>query len=148
MRNGFTLVELILVVAMMAVVGAMTAPFLQTFQTRSDLVTTADSITHQLRRAQQNAAAGQNGNGWGVFFNPGNKTMTLYYGTSYASRDQSFDQIDSLPTAFTFSTDFSDDIYFNVFSGQASASGTVTITDQNNQTKKIVITGASIIKRQ
>jgi len=137
--RGFTLVELLIVLAIIAVVGALAIPFIQTFQVSSDLYTYADTITKTLRRAQRQAVTGQNEASWGVYFDNGNKTFILFKGDDYASRDQNYDQQNDYPPVFSISDDFGSEVYFSVYSGSPSAVGTVTMTSGNNESKTISI---------
>lgn len=145
---GFTLIELILVIAMLAIIGGMSVPFFQSFQVTSDLATYSDTVARTLRRAQAQARAGQNTNSWGVFFDTASNDITLFYGDDYATRDITFDQTESFASSFTLSTDFSDEIYFTIFSGDPSTTGSVTLTSQNNDTKTISINSLGVISIQ
>lgn len=145
---GFTLIELIMVVALLAIIGGMSVPFFQSFQVTSDLVTYSDTITRTLRRARAQAIAGQNTGSWGVYFDTEGNDVTLFYGDDYATRDTSYDQTESFSSGFTLSTDFSDEIYFNIFSGDPYPIGLVTITSQNDDTKTILINSLGVIRIQ
>lgn len=146
--RGFTLIELILVVALMALIGGMSAPFFQSFQVSSDLYTYTDTITRTLRRAQVQSIAGQNANSWGVYFDTAANTITLFYGNSYAIRDQSYDEVTKVPNSFDFTTTFSDEIFFTIYSGSPSSVGSVTLTDQNGGSETVTINTLGLIDVQ
>lgn len=147
-KKGFTLIELILVIAMLAIIGGMSVPFFQSFQVTSDLATYSDTVARTLRRAQAQARAGQNTDSWGVFFDTASNDITLFYGDDYDARDVTFDQTESFASSFTLSTDFFDEIYFTIFSGDPSTTGSVTLTSQNNDIKTISINSLGIISIQ
>lgn len=146
--KGFTLIELIIVMAILAVVGALSVPFIQSFQVSSNLSTHTTTITQTLRRAQQQAIAGQNSSSWGVYFDDGVKMFILFLGNDFATRDQSYDLATDYPEVFTVTTNFADEIYFSIFSGQPSTVGTVNVSSLNNETKTISIDSFGLIQIQ
>ena len=131
--RGFTLVELLIVIAILVIASGLALPFIQSFQATADLATHADTLTSTLRRARWQAVTGQNAASWGVYFDSGNNRFVLFQGTSYAGRDQSFDQEFTYPVVFTLTTDFGNEIGFSRYAGDASASGTVLFSDGVNQ---------------
>ncbi len=64
--SGVTLIELLLVVAIIAIVGAMTTPFLSRFVLRSNHNTSIERVISGMRKAQAYAMDGKNGATWGV----------------------------------------------------------------------------------
>ncbi|MDX9892841.1 MAG: prepilin-type N-terminal cleavage/methylation domain-containing protein [Patescibacteria group bacterium] len=146
MAKGFTLVELLIVFAILGIVAVFSIPFIQSFQVSSDLYTQADTLTKTLRRARQQAIIGQNQAAWGVYFDNGNKEFILYQGTDFISRDSSFDTVFEYPPTFELSTDFGQEVNFRVFSGDASVSGTVILTSTNNQSSRININDSGLIE--
>ena len=57
---GFTFIEVILVVAIMAILGATSAPFLTNFIFRNNLETTVDKTISVIRKAHEYAMDGKN----------------------------------------------------------------------------------------
>lgn len=143
--EGFTLIELILVVALMAIIGGMSAPFFPSFQVSSDLYTYTDTVARTLRRAQSQSITGKNENSWGVYFNTVDSTVTLFYGNNYATRDQSYDEVENIPASFDFVTDFSDEIFFDLYSGSPSAAGSVVLTSSNSESETVLINSLGVI---
>jgi len=144
--KGFSLIELILVLALVAIVSALTIPFVQSFQVSADLTTYSANIALTLQRAQQQAMAGQDDSSWGVYFDNSSRQFILFRGDSFAGRDQTYDQVTSYPEIFSLGTDFGSEISFAIFSGEPSASSTVTITSRNDGTKKIFINSLGLIQ--
>ncbi|MFA5022374.1 MAG: type II secretion system protein [Patescibacteria group bacterium] len=144
--KGFTLIELIIVMGMLVIVATLSVPFFQSFQVSSDLYTHANTITKTLQRAQQQAITGQNNDAWGVYFDIAAKKIILFKGNNYASRQTDFDEIISYPQTFSVTTDFGNEIYFSLYSGQTAKTGTVNITSQNNQTRTIKIESNGLIQ--
>lgn len=144
--KGFTLIELILVIAITAIVAALSVPFVQSFQTSTDLYTHANTITKTLRRVQQQSIVGQNDSSWGVYFDNGIKSLIVFKGDNYISRDPDFDQPIEYPAVFNLTTDFGNEFYFSIYSGQPSASGLITLDGLNNESKTISITSFGLIQ--
>lgn len=147
-HSGFSLLEMLIVIGIMIAVAGLTVPYLQSFQVDSDTRTYADSVTHALRRAQQFARtgqAGQAGLGWGFHINPSAHEYTVFHGTSYASRDSAYDQVTAYSETITLTTDFGDDVIFTIFSGTASANGTVSVIGADGDTHDILITAYGTI---
>ena len=68
---GFTFIEVILVVAIMEILGATSAPFLTNFIFRNNLETTVDKTISVIRKAQEYAMDGKNDTVWGVCYTDG-----------------------------------------------------------------------------
>ncbi len=130
----------------MVIVSALSIPFIQSFQTSSDLYTYSNTVTQTLRRAQQQAIAGQSNSGWGVYFDNGGKKLILFKGENYASRDQTYDQITDYLEIFSISAGFGDEVYFAIYSGKPSVSGDVTIISPNEGAKVISINSIGLIQ--
>lgn len=144
--RGFTLIELIIVLGILVVVSALAIPFTQTFRVSSDLNTHTNTILQTLQRAQQLAITGQNSSAWGVYFDDNNKKFVMFKGIDYATRDTEYDQESDYADIFIVNTDFGGEIYFALFSGTPSVSGTTTITSVNNDIQYITIKNFGLIE--
>ncbi len=100
-QGGFTIIELLLVMAVFAIAAATTLPFLGSFQEQETIDAVTANISRNLRTAQQMAMAGEHDSSWGVRF--GHGTYTIYAGKSYDSRQPALDRRHAFPLAFTFS---------------------------------------------
>ena len=145
-KPGFTLIELIIVIGIIGLVAAFSVPFIQTFQTSSDLDTNTNTILKTLQRAQQQAINGQNSSAWGVYFDNGNKKIILFKGSSYSGRDTEYDQEEEYAEIFNVSADFGDEVYFNLFSGTPSVSGTTTIAGVGQDIRYIIIKDFGLVE--
>lgn len=65
-KTGFTLIELILVIALMLTVGTMVAPFAGGFLIRVYHETTVNSLVSALHRAQSLSLDGKSNTTWGI----------------------------------------------------------------------------------
>src|SRR3989338_6845560 len=137
--RGFTLVELILVFGIVAMVSALSIPFLLSSQVSSDLNSLTITLVSTLRRAQQQAQSGQNQASWGVYFDSGNNRYVLFQGADFAGRNPDFDLTVDYPATFSLTSDFGSEIVFGLYSGQPSAAGVLEFNSANEGSKNISI---------
>ncbi len=87
-RNGFTLIEILVTVAIIVIIGAVVAVNISQRRVDTDLTSTTQEIATTLRQAQSDSMAVENGTTWGVHFS--NSTATapfyaLFSGSNYSS---------------------------------------------------------------
>lgn len=78
-KNGFSLIELILVVAIISIIAASTAPFISRFLTENNLEVATDKVISTVRKSQAYAMANKDNQTWG-FCMRGN-SIRLYSGS-------------------------------------------------------------------
>ncbi|MBI3589732.1 MAG: prepilin-type N-terminal cleavage/methylation domain-containing protein, partial [Candidatus Liptonbacteria bacterium] len=96
-NSGVTLLEVLLVVAILAILLIFSIPVYESVQTRNDLSIAVMNSAHALRRAKLLAEASDGDASWGVKF--GTSTLVLFRGLSFATRNPSFDEIFDLPSS-------------------------------------------------
>ena len=133
--KGFTLLELILVVATITVLAGIAIPVYSTLQIKNDLDIATNISLQTLRRAQILSQAVDGDSTWGVQFQTSD--ITLFKGVSYGARDTNFDETFSLngnvtPTGAT-------EIIFSKLLGNPNTTGTLTLTNTNNEIQNITI---------
>ncbi len=141
MNKGFTMIEVMLSLAIIAIIMGISTPIYQSFQVRNDLNITANTITQSLRRAQILSQAVDGDSTWGVDIRSG--SITIYKGLSYAGRDNTFDEIFVVPTSITPSG--INGIVFDKFTGFPQTTGTITLTSNNNETRLIIINSKGMV---
>jgi len=122
--KGFTLLEVLLSVAIVSVIFAAGAPIYFGTQKNQDLNNTALQMRDALYRAELLSEARENSGSWGVYIEAGQ--IVLFSGSSYASRDVGFDEVYPLPNTITISGD--QEYIFSETLGELSSSGTTTLT--------------------
>jgi len=128
-RRGVMLVELLIVVAIIALIGASSIPYLGRFLAAGYLTTTTAKVVRTLRKAQIYSINGKRGSAWGVHCEPAR--LVLFKGDNYATRDPSFDE----ELVFPQSVEVAGlaDIYFQKQWGTPSETITVTVSALNDQ---------------
>lgn len=134
---GFTLIELILVIGLIAVIGATASPFLSNFILRNNYETTTDKLLSTLRKAQQYSVQGKNNVMWGTCLS--GSVIRLYRGScSSPTFAEDFD----VPSTITI-TGFTD-ITFSRLRGEPSSILAITITSAIG-TRSVSVNAAGMI---
>lgn len=139
--SGFTLIEMLLVIAVITIIAGISIPIYQSFQVRNDLDIGTVSIAHSLRRAQVLSQAVDGDTTWGISITSG--SLTLFKGTSYAARDSTYDELFTIPTSITPSG--VSEIVFAKFTGLPLTAGTITLTSNANETRTITINAKGMV---
>ncbi len=134
-RRGFTLLEMLLSVAMIALITGMGAPIYQILQNRNNLEVAATSLAQGLRRASVLSRAMEGDSGWGVYV--ATSTITIFKGATYATRDVSADE--SFATSGGVSVTGTNEYRFTKFTGLPNTVGTTTFSSPNNETRVVAL---------
>lgn len=128
-HSGFTLVELVVVVAITVALASLTIPLYVNFQATQQAASAAEEIVQLLREAQARAMAGDGAMPWGVYFEDdlvgADDRFILFRGASFAARNPSFD----------FATDLADTLSFGSISFTGGSA--VVFTRSNGTTANV-----------
>ncbi len=122
--RGFTLIELILSMALIATLAGITAGVYYATQVKNGLDIAATTLAQGLRRAQSLAQVGSSDSSWGVYVQAG--SITLFKGATYATRDTTQDEVAAFASNITASG--SKEVDFTKFSGDPTSAATFTFT--------------------
>jgi len=102
---GFTLTELIVVIALALLLVALALPALRVAQKNSELESAVESLVSVLRLAQNRTLASEGASQYGVFFDTAASPdqYVLFKGASFAARDVSADEARVLPQSVEIS---------------------------------------------
>ncbi len=135
-RPGFTVVELIIVIAIFTVVVAGTAPLLVQFQHKQKVGNVAEDVVQALRKAEHRSLVGERDSGWGVSFQTGQ--YVVFAGSSYAARITDFDERRTVATPeYAFSG--SGELVFQRGTGKPLVPGTVSVTHFNGLIRRVSV---------
>ena len=135
MKRGFTLIESLLSVALLALIAFIAAPVYQSFQVRNNLTVTQSHIVDTLRRAQQLSLASEGDIESGIRIET--NSIILFRGINYATRDILFDEVSEIPSSIIPSG--INEITFTKLKGLPSLTGVITLNSSMNETKTITI---------
>ena len=142
MNKGFTIIELLLVVAIIFIVTSFSAVFYSRFLTQNAVLNTTDQIVGQLQKAQIYAMSGKQNSNWGVSY--ASPLLILYAGNSYATRNPIFDEKFTVNGNISIAGLLS--LTFTRVTGTPSATPVITISGNNN-TKMVTLNSQGMINK-
>ena len=154
-KEGFTLLELLVVLGILIILMAIALPNLRAFQQNYDLENSMGGIVSSLRLAQGQTVASEGESQYGVYFNTSAdpQEYIIFKGESYALRDVSSDVIHKLLKPVVISTiDLwgNNEVVFERLTGNASSSssyGKISIKlISDAKTKDIYIGNSGLVK--
>lgn len=125
MPKGFSYVQILLIVAIIAVLAASSAPYYLQFQVRQQLQSTSSILLADIRYAQSKAMQQAEHDQWGVHISDSDKEYVLYYGSTYSAAESNNVVID-YPASVSLSPD--QDILFEPVTGVPTSGTSTTIT--------------------
>lgn len=139
--KGFTLIEMLLSVALLGLLAGFFSPIYFSIQARNDLDVAANIIAQSLRRAQTLSRAMEGDSSWGVYVQSGK--ISIFSGVSFSGRDASFDEDFDISNGVTFSG--VQEVVFDRNSGEPAMTGTMTLTGANNESRDLILNAKGII---
>lgn len=140
-QRGFTLIEMVMTIAMVAVLAAISLPVYRQFQVQNDVDVAAITTTQSLRRAQLLAQAGEGDSEWGVRVDAA--SITVFKGATYAGRDALQDEVFSYPS--TISRSGVQEVVFSRIVGEPSTTGTITFTSVEGDARSVTINAKGMV---
>ena len=134
-NKGFSLVELVIVIAIFAILAGVGDSVYYNFKTKNSLEVSTNSFVQALRHAQINSEQVEGDSVWGTAIF--SDKVVVFKGASYISRDTFSDQIADFPSGI--SVGGLSEIVFEKTTGWSSNVGTTTITNSNGEVKNIFI---------
>ena len=131
-KGGFTLIEIILVVAILIIITMLILFSFRSLLTQTNLDNTSEEIMSILKLARSKTLASEGSAQYGVYFNDTTtpNQYTLFKGSDYVSRDNSFDNIYKLPSKIEIceiNLGMGKEVVFNRIDGTTDQKGSVKI---------------------
>lgn len=138
---GYTMVEILLVLAAITILAGMSLPIYQSFQVKNYLDVGVNDAALALRRAQLLSQGVEGDSNWGVKVETGQ--IVMFKGISFSSRDPSYDETFELPQSITPSGDT--EFVFNKVSGEPQSTGSLNLTSANGDEKILTINAKGMV---
>lgn len=142
-ERGFTLLEALLSVALISILAGVSLPVYNSFQNRSDLNITAQTVASMLRRAQVYARGANGDSQWGVKVQ--STTATLFKGSAWTGHDTSYDETATIPGSTTVSGALTEVIFSKLAGLPSTTTGNVTLTTTNGDTRTVTINAKGMV---
>lgn len=144
-KTGFTLLEVLIVIAILGTIVAVTAGMYLNFAKDTELEAAAKEIIYDLQTVRSRSMTGDSGLKWGInFVNNTNDYYEIFSTpTNYNDASVSIDTTKYLQNAVTFTDPLpatSSVVLFNKISGSIDAEKTITINSAVAGTRIITIT--------
>tara|TARA_B100000745_G_scaffold155105_2_gene101625 strand:+ start:16815 stop:17669 length:855 start_codon:yes stop_codon:yes gene_type:complete len=142
MKKGFTLFEILLVVAIIGIMAALVPVAYVRLFTDTSVDTAIKTYKTTVRRAQTLALSGEGGDGWGVYITTG--SATIFKGGSYAGRDTSFDEV--YETSGSVVVSGIQEVTFEKITGSASGTGATIFSPSIGDPQSVTINSKGVFR--
>ncbi len=145
--RGFTFIEIILVVGIMAILAGFAVPLYSALRIRNDLTVATNTTVELLHRAETLARAMREDSAWGV--NVASGQVTLFRGSDFDTRMTAFDEVFTFPGGITSAGNVP--LYFEKFSatprsGVAVPPFSITLTAPSGNANVITIENTGLVR--
>ena len=144
-KHGFTLLEIIIVIAIMVVISAISVSTYTSLRARQAVLKDTDSIVSIMERAKSMSSNRKNDSSYGVKFS--SSTAILFSGSSFASGNKvsEYDLDVSVKVSSVSLSSNNTEISFDKITGTPNATGTIVVS-ANSYSKIVTIFGTGIIE--
>ena len=140
-QAGFTITEMVLVMAIIAIILAVSAPFYLSLSNSSQLDAATGILAQDLYQAQTNSRSGAADSQWGVAVN--GQDITLFSGSSYATRDPDHDSTYTVPNIISISG--SSQVVYSKLYGLPVSTGSFSLND-GAKSSSVVVNNKGIVE--
>jgi prepilin-type N-terminal cleavage/methylation domain-containing protein len=128
-NKGFSLLELMLVIAVIAIIFSVATPLAIDFYQRQLVNEVQDNIINTLKQARHNAVLQKNDSNFGVNISTSTEKFILFQGDSYDTRIDTYDEeYDLMPDIAILGPT---EVVFSKLTGLPSATGTISLVVGN-----------------
>lgn len=126
--KAFTLLEVLIVAALLAIFTSLTLPLGLDFYRSQQLETQTQEVIQTLRRSQWKAMFQELDSSYGVYFTQQN--YVLFKGNSYLTRNAQYDEIFNLSTIINVSGIH--EVVFSKLEGKPNVAGNIILSSNGN----------------
>lgn len=134
------MIEIILVIALFAILGAAATPVYTNFLARQYLENKTNEVISTLYTARTNSLAGKQDSPWGIHIDT---QITLFQGEDYISRDPVFDQNYSIPASVSLAG--LNELVFDQPNGNPNIAGTIIISNNLSESNTVTVNAIGTI---
>lgn len=124
-KSGFTIIEILISVAIMAIIFSLGLIFGVDFFRNYIISSERDMLVSILSKARSQAANNISQSAHGVYIT--SSDYIIFQGNSYSGRDQNYDQ--KIPASSAISKSGPSEIVFSQLSAESNASGTIILSN-------------------
>jgi len=124
-RAGYSYLQILLVVALLAILAAVASPYYVRWQQQQRVQSTALLLVSDLQSTQTRAMQRYYDAAWGIRINDSAKAYTVFRGSTYAAAD-TYNYTVTYPSSVSISPD--QDIVFTPSSGELDGASSVALT--------------------
>ena len=140
-QRGFTIIEMLLVVAVMMIITVVAAPLYSNLNNGNQLDAASNILVQDLYQAQTFSRNRSRDTNWGVAVN--GQVITLFSGTSYATRDPASDVNYTVPSAIQLSG--TTQIIYSKLYGLPTSTGSFGLT-ANGKTVNVTVNSKGTVE--
>lgn len=140
-KMGLTIIEIVLVIAIISILGAVTIGYFKGQISEVSLESTSKTILSDLNSAKQRAMAGDRGVAWGVRIKVNNpSTWMIFASSSQGDFEEYVGDVNVLPPGLEWKDPITGtkEIYFNPISGESNG-GQIILSYGNNSIQISVV---------
>ena len=140
-KFGFTMIEILLSVALLSALASMSIPIFRAFRIRNDLAIVINTTAQSFHRAQILSQSMSHDDVWGVYVH--DRNIVIFRGDDYASRDVDFDEVFNIPSSIT--TSGLSEVVFDKLTGTPQNVGSIIFSTNINENKTITINSKGMV---
>ncbi|MDO8686633.1 MAG: prepilin-type N-terminal cleavage/methylation domain-containing protein [Candidatus Berkelbacteria bacterium] len=146
MKKGFTLIEALITIAIIAILAGLSSLSIVNFGKSSDIEGGRTTVVQALRQAQSNSMANLDQKTWGVHFESSKVIIFADTGGVFNPADTN-NQVKLMPKGVNIAFDFGGGVDLLFEKGKASTltPGTITLSSTGNTTPEVTINSEGMI---
>lgn len=147
-KNGFTLIELILVIGITLVLAVAAIPIFGNLQVNTQLNEQTSQLIQTIRLSREQTLAGVGNQSHGIYIDVGSPgKYILFEGESYATRNMGKDREQQLDHVLSISTDLTgNELVFDQTTGRPQQTGSITLSHSVEGSRVVVINSLGLVE--